>query len=273
MRRWLLCLLLSLASAMAAAIDTYTVAVVPQFAPVDIGQRWTPLLTRLEKETGLHFQLRIPERIPVFEKEFLAGIPDFAFLNPYHAVMAHKAHGYTPLVRGSERLTGILVADSQGPIHDLQDLQGKTLAFPAPNAFGASLYLRALLAGKEKIAFTPVYVGTHQNVYRHVILGEAMAGGGVTATLEKETPALRGRLKTLYTTPGVAPHPLAAHPRVPKAHRDKVAQALLRLARDVEGRALLERVDLEGVQAADYARDYQPLEQLKLERYLALDRK
>ncbi|MBI5329114.1 MAG: phosphate/phosphite/phosphonate ABC transporter substrate-binding protein [Betaproteobacteria bacterium] len=268
-----LILLLCLLPALAAAVETYTLAVVPQFSPVDIGQRWTPLLTRLEKETGLRFQLRIPERIPVFEKEFLAGIPDFVFLNPYHAVMARKAHGYIPLIRANERLTGILVTDSQGPIRNLQDLQGKTVAFPSPNAFGASLYMRALLAEKEKIHFNPVYVGTHQNVYRHILMGEAMAGGGVNATLETEPSALRSRIKVLYATPGVAPHPLAAHPRVPKADRDKVVQALLRMNQEASGRTLLERAELEGIQLADYVRDYQSLELLKLERYMALDRK
>ncbi len=272
MRRLLfLCWLL--VSGGAAAVDTYTLAVVPQFSPVDIGQRWTPLLTRLEKETGLRFQLRIPEKIPAFEREFLAGIPDFAFMNPYHAVMARKAQGYIPLVRGREALSGILLVDGQGPIHSLQDLQGKTLAFPAPNAFGASLYMRALLEEKEKIRFNAIYVGTHQNVYRHVLLGEAMAGGGVNATLDKESPALRGRLKTLYTTPGVAPHPLAVHPRVPRPDRDKVFQALLRMARDSEGMRLLSRAELNDPLAADFARDYQPLEQLKLDRYVVLDRK
>lgn len=273
MGRLILLIWMACWSALAAAMDTYTLAVVPQFSPVDIGQRWTPLIARLEKDTGLRFQLRIPERIPAFEKEFLAGIPDFAFMNPYHAVMARKAQGYIPLVRGKELLSGILVADSQGPIRQLQDLHAKTLAFPAPNAFGASLYMRALLTEKEKIPFTPAYVGTHQNVYRHVVMGEAMAGGGVNATLEREPPALRTRLKVIYTTPGVAPHPLVAHPRIPKADRDKVTQALLRLAQDREGAKLLTPTELEAPQAADYARDYQPLELLRLERYVALDKK
>jgi phosphonate transport system substrate-binding protein len=116
-------------------------------------------------------------------------------------------------------------------------------------------------------------VGTHQNVYRHVMMGEAMAGGGVNATLEREPAALRARLKVIHTTPGVAPHPLTAHPRVPKADRDKVVQALLRLARDPEGAKLLAPTELEDLQAADYVRDYQPLELLRLERYVALDRK
>jgi phosphonate transport system substrate-binding protein len=248
--------------------QTFTLSVVPQFTPVDIGLRWAPLLHRLEAETGYGFQLRLVDKIPKFESDFQAGTPDLVYLNPYHMVMATKAQGYAPLVRGGDPLHGILVVDKTGPIKHLSDLNGKSLAFPAPNAFGASLYLRALLIEKEGVHFTPDYVGTHQNVYRHVLMGEAAAGGGVNATLEKEPAALQNRLQTLYTTPGVAAHPLAAHPRVPPAVREKIIAALLKLDRDPAGRKLLADVELDKIVVADYARDYQPLEKLKLERYV-----
>ena len=251
----------------ASAEPVYSLSVVPQFTPVDIGLRWSPLLAYLKKETGINLQLRVMERIPKFEADFLAGIPDFVFLNPYHQVMAMKAHGYEPLARGGDMLNGILVVDLEGPIKRLADLNGKTLAFPSPNAFGASLYMRALLAEKEGISITPTYVGTHQNVYRHVLLGEAAAGGGVTATLDKEAAAMRARLAVLYTTPGVASHPLAAHPRVPEAVRAKLLAALLKLDRDPAGRKLLAMVELDRIHIADYARDYAPLEKLKLDAY------
>lgn len=250
----------------------YTLSVVPQFTPVDIGLRWSPLLAYLEKEAGISLQLRVMDRIPRFESDFLAGLPDFVFLNPWHAVMAMKAHGYVPLVRGGDLLNGILVVDRNGPIKSLADLNGKTLAFPAPNAFGASLYMRALLAEKEKINFRTTYVGTHQNVYRHVLLGEAAAGGGGGATLDKEPAGMRSRLAVLYTTPGVASHPLAAHPRVPAEIRARLAAALRKLDSEPAGRKLLAAVELDHTQDADYARDYAPLEKLKLDQYAQIEK-
>ncbi len=117
--------------------QVYTLSVVPQFTPVDIGLRWSPLLAYLEKEAGISLPLQVVDRIPKFESDFLAGVPDFVFLNPWHEVMARKAQGYIPLIRSGEPLDGILVIDRNGPIKRLSDLNGKTLAFPAPNAFGA----------------------------------------------------------------------------------------------------------------------------------------
>ncbi len=257
----------------AAGQTYYSIAIVPQFTPVDIGIRWTPLLKRLERDAGLKFQLRLFEKTPAFEEDFLRGGPDFIYLNPYHMVMAAKAQGYIPLVRGAESVSGILVVDRMGPVKSLADLNGAQLAFPSPNAFGASLYMRALLAEKEKIRFTPVYVGTHQNVYRHVLLGEEAGGGGVSATLAHEPDPVRERLRVLYRTPGAPSHPLAAHPRVPRAVRERLVQALLALSRDPEGAKLLDDVELAKAQEADFARDYLPLEKLRLDRYLVVDKK
>ena len=255
------------------AEQIYSLAVVPQFSPVDIGIRWTPLLKRLEQETGFKFQLRMFEKTPAFEADFLRGGPDFIYLNPYHMLMAEKAQGYLPLVRGAEALSGILVVDQKGPFKSLDELDGAKLAFPSPNAFGASLYMRALLSEKEKLRFTPVYVGTHQNVYRHVLLGEEAGGGGVSATLDREPASVKERLRVLFQTPGTPSHPLAAHPRVPRAVREQLTRVLIGLSRDPAGVKLLEDVELGGAREADFARDYQPLEKLKLDRYLVVDKK
>lgn len=257
----------------AGAGQVYTMTVVPQFTPVDIGIRWTPLLKRLEADTGYAFQLRLQEKMPVFESDFLRGDPDFIFLNPYHMVMAARAQGYVPLVRSADHLHGILVVDKIGPIKTLADINGKKLAFPSPNAYGASLYMRAYLSEKEKISFTPVYVGTHQNVYRHVLLGDEAAGGGIMATLEREPASVRARLNILFETPETPSHPVAAHPRVPHEVKNKVAQALIAMNQDPAGRKLLDDVELGGAMGANYVRDYQPLEKLKLDRYLVVDKK
>ena len=268
-----LSLLALLAMPIANATTAYNIAIVPQFTTVDIGMGWAPLLDRLHRETGVILQIRAAANIPEFEAEFLAGIPDLVFLNPYHMVMAAKAQGYRPLLRSSQPLEGILVASRSGTIKRLADLNGATLAFPAPNSFGASLYLRALLSEKEKISVTPVYVGTHQNVYRHVLLGDAQAGGGVQATLEREPAGVKRQLNELYRTPGSASHPLAAHPRVPKEVSDKIIRVLRRMALDPEGKKLLHRVGLSDAIPADYARDYAPLEKLKLDRHVVVEQK
>jgi len=245
----------------------YTVAVVPQLASIQIYRNWTPLLTKLEQVTGYRFKLLAYNEFSRFELALNQGVPDLVYLNPYHMVIAKQKNQYRPLVRDSSPLTGILVVRQDSPIKKLTDLDGKNIAFPSPNALGASLYMRALLAEKIKIKATPVYVGSHQNVYRHVLIGEVMAGGGVNSTLEKETEAVRSQLNILFTTPDIPPHPLAAHPRVPIDVSKKIIAALLAMHNEPESSKLLTAVQMPQPIEADYKRDYASLAQLKLERY------
>jgi phosphonate transport system substrate-binding protein len=250
-----------------ASDKTYTVAVVPQFSSNKIYADWTPLLAKLEVVTGLHFQLIVYNDFSRFEKEFESGIPDLIFFNPYHMTVAKKMQGYRPLLRDAENLSGILVVQKDSPISQLADLNGKTIAFPSPNALGASLYMRALLAEKFHLKINPVYVNGHQNVYRHVIHGEASAGGGVARTLASEDASVQNQLKIIFSTPEIASHPLAAHPRIPIETSKKIVRAMLALAKDPVTSKLLTAVQLPQPIEADYKRDYAGLAKLKLDRY------
>ncbi|HEX5357332.1 MAG TPA: phosphate/phosphite/phosphonate ABC transporter substrate-binding protein [Aquabacterium sp.] len=251
-----------------AARPVYSVAVVPQFQAVEISRVWVPILERVGQEAGVTLTLKVAKDIPAFEDEVMTGKPDFAYMNPYHQVMAYKAQGYVPLVRDSKLLTGLLVVRQDDPIKSVKELEGKTLAFPAPNAFGASLMIRAQLAELDKVNITPMYAKTHTNAYRQTIVGKTAASGGLRATLDKEPPEVRAMLRVLMETPGAAPHPMSAHPRVPVKVQQAVKAAMLKLASDPEMSAVFKDVPMSNPVAADHVRDYQVLEKYRLERYL-----
>ena len=250
------------------ARPAYTVAVVPQFQAVEIQRVWAPILAKAGGIAGVTLTLQPAKDIPTFEDEVMAGRPDFAYMNPYHAVMAKKAAGYAPLVRDSKLLTGILVVRQDDPIQSVRQLEGKAVAFPAPNAFGASLLIRAQLAEVDKVHIQPMYAKTHTNAYRQTILGMTAASGGVRATLEKESDEVRATLRVLTETPGAPPHPLCVHPRVPVTVQRAVTAALLQLAGDASLQPLFKDIPMSQPVKADYRRDYQPLEKLQLERYV-----
>ncbi len=246
----------------------YTLAVVPQASPADTHRRWAPFAEQLHRATGQHLQLRVYHTFDEFETDLINGRVDFAYMNPYHFLMARKAQGYLPLVRdGSRLLSGQLLVRRDSPVQSIKDLDGKVIAFPDPNAFAASLYMRALLQEKAKIRFTPNFYGTHGNVYRHVILGDVAAGAGVNVTFARERAEIRDELRVLYETPGTAPHPLCAHPRIPADQREAVTRAVLELGKNENGRILLRRIDILQPVRATYARDYQPLEKLNLKKF------
>ena len=249
------------------ATHIYRFEVVPQFTSAKLYSAWSPLLQRIGQETGLCFTLGVAPSIPAFEQRLLAGEPEFVYLNPYHAVLGYQKRKYQPLLADERLLTGILVVRTDSPLQTLADLEGKSVVFPAPNSFAASLLMRAELA-KRKIDIHPVFVKTHSNVYRAVIGQDAVAGGGVNSTLAGELPEIRQQLRVLYETPGYTAHPIATHPSVPAAVREKFSQAFLQLGRDEAGRKLLEGVDIPTPQAVTYAKNYKVLESLQLDKFL-----
>lgn len=268
-RRALLAAALALpAGRVLAQATSWSLAVVPQFPPAKLQRDWTPVIERIERETGVRLQLKLQPSIPRFETELLGGGADFAYLNPYHQLMAQQRLGFIPLVRDSHLLSGILVVRRDDPITDVRALEGRDIAFPAPNAFGASLWMRALLAERERVTIRPVYVQSHGNVYRQVAAGRMVAGGGITQTLAQERDEVRQALRVLMETPGAAPHPISAHPRVPAKVRQAVAQCLLGMARDQPGRELLDDIQLPDPVVADHQRDYAPLAGFHLERFI-----
>lgn len=267
-----LCLLATsaCASASASASETkayYTIGVVPQFEARKLHAIWRPVLNYIEQQSGYKIELRGSPSIPEFEREFMAGKFDFAYMNPYHLVIANDQAGYIPLVRDHGRqLYGVLVVNKDSQITSPADLAGKKLAFPAPNALGASLQMRQELTDKFNINFDPYYVKTHDSVYLNVLLGKAAAGGGVQKTLKRQKPQYRNALKVIHSTTKVTPHPLAVLPSVPETVRQAVLDALLKYGQTAEGKKQLALIPIKKIGKASME-DYMPLKALGLERF------
>jgi len=254
------------ATAFASEPTEYRFSRAPQQSARATVEAWAPLLKRISVDSGVALKLIVYDNREKFEADFLDGVPDFTFGNPLYAVMGRKRSGYVPILRDDARkLTGIIVVRADSAIKNVQDLAGKAIGFPGPNAMAASLYPRALLSNEFGLTYRSVYLGVHENVYRSVFLGQVDAGGGVASTLDKEPADLRNQLRVLYETPGIVSHPLLVHPRVPKDVQKKVADAFLALANDAIGQELLAAVSFTKPVLADYKRDYAEIERLHLE--------
>lgn len=250
-----------------AAEQILRFGVVPQFDARQIRKVWQPVLASIEKQSGIRLEMVGSPSIPAFEKQFQSGEFDLAYMNPYHSLKAHEAHGYVPLVRDAGRtLFGIIVVRKDSSIRSIQDLEGESVAFPAPNALGAALLPRTVLNETYKINIHPEYVRSHGSVYLNVVTGQVAAGGGVQKTLQKQPEVIRDALKIIYKTPQVAPHPVVIHPRVEGSTRDKILKAFLQLGSTSEGRELLAGIPVKQIGQATLE-DYEPLKQMGLDKY------
>ena len=271
MKRIVLLLLIIQFSVVANAETEYVIGRAPQLSAVAVSEVWTPFIEYLNKHTKYRFKLKVYQERREFEQDVVSGNLDFYYGNPGYLVVGKKLHGYDGLIRSNKKqLKGIVVARKDSDISQISQLHSKEIVFPGKNAFAASLYIRSLLREKMKLPFQAKYVSGHDNVYRAIALGRYPAGGGVVRTLDREPEALRNKLKIIYETPGMAPHPIALHPRVPLAVKKAFIDTVLEMQNSLEGKALLKKIKLQKPVKVDYKRDYLPIEALALKMYAEL---
>jgi phosphonate transport system substrate-binding protein len=248
----------------------YTFGAVPQFEQRKLHAIWKPIVDELALRTGLQFNLVSTLTVQEFHSAYTRGQFDFVYVNPYNIARLHGTQAYVPLVADKKPVRGIVVIRKDGEVKTVADLNGKTVAFPSPNAMGASLLVRSDFEQIHHIQVTPLYVKTHSSVYLHVAKGLAAAGGGVEKTLQEQAEAIRAELQVIYTTRSCPSHPVAAHPRVPPEIQERVRQALLAMGGTREGTEMLAKVPITELVPVTYD-DYTVLQSWGLEKYWPAD--
>ncbi len=249
-RVFLLTLLLVASGPALCSEKTYSFGVVPQQAASKLARLWAPILDHLGRETGMKIQFATAPNIPAFEQRLAAETYDFAYMNPYHFTVFNLEPGYQALVRARDRrIKGILVVRKDSPIQSIEELDNKTLAFPAPAAFAASILPRAELAARG-YSIEPKYVSSHDSVYRAVAKGLYPAGGGIMRTFRSVDAEVSDQLRILWTTEGYTPHAIAASAAIPAEVGARLQAALVGMEQSEEGRRLLEGLKIDGFVAA-----------------------
>jgi phosphonate transport system substrate-binding protein len=236
-----------------AESQALTFGIVPQQSASKLASTWGPVLAEISAKAGVKIEFRTAPDIPTFEQRLAAGEYDFAYMNPYHYTIFHERPGYRAVAREENRkIQGIIVVRADSPIQSIEQLQGQTLAFPAPAAFAASVLPRAALRQKN-IAFQTKYVSSHDSVYFSVADGLFPAGGGIMRTLETVSPDTQAALRVLWRTNSFTPHAIAAHPRVSEQMAKSVVGAMTALDQSEAGKALLAAIGFTGVEGATNA--------------------
>ncbi len=242
----------------------YILALAPQNRPTLLLRAWKPVIDTFNRQTNSNIQLKFFPSKAVFEKYLLSGEADFVFASAFYYILAKQKHGYTPLVRSNAKvLKGIIVAPKDSDI-EINDLDGRKVAFPSRNALAASLYIRSFLTS-QGVNVDPDYAGTHENSYYYVFRGLAKAGGGINRTFNQFK--YKDSLKVIYTTPGLPMHPLIAHPRVSDKVKEALISHFLTLNESDEGKDLLKEIKVAEPIQADHNRDYKVLNDLDIIRF------
>ena len=166
-----------------AAERSLILARAPQLSASVTSNIWGPFVKSLSESTNLNIKLKVYDERLDFENDIKLGKIDLYFGNPGYGVAGHLKHGYIPLIRSDRKLLeGIVVTKKDSDIQTIEQLNGKIIAFPDKSAFAASIIVRSRINSDFNIKFKTLYTGSHDNTYRAVLIGKALAGGGVKRT-------------------------------------------------------------------------------------------
>ncbi len=211
--------------------------VVPQQSPLKLLKVWIPIVEYLSKSTGEKIKFKTEKSIPKFEEILYSGGYDFAYMNPYHYVLAHNKQGYDAKIRANKNIKGILVMHKDSRTKDI-DFKNKKYVFPAPNAFAATLLTKYELIkyfGVDIKNFDNAkYVNSHDSVYRYISKGLGDIGGGIERTYNNlKNKNIKDKLEIIYTTKAYPSHPFAFSPSMDKELKNKLVHALLNMPKDL----------------------------------------
>lgn len=247
MRNLLIVLLLAVFPSQA---QTLVFGIVPQQSAKTLAQNWQPLMHYIAEQTGHTIRFATAKDIPTFEDRLAAREYDIAYMNPFHFVEFEQQAGYNALVRQQgAKITGLIVVKHDSDITSIEQLQGQTLAFPAPAAFAASIIPRAELA-KLGIAVQPQYVFSHDSVYLNVSKGFFVAGGGIMRTLQSWEQKNNDSLRVLWTSKAYTPHAIAVKNDLPVRVVTQLLQAFLSINNSDASTDILAPLRFAGFEAA-----------------------
>ena len=224
--------------------------VVPQQSASKLAQQWLPLLSKWGQLTGFDIKFATAPDIPTFEERLQAGEYDIAYMNPYHFILVNQNPGYTAIARAKDKkITGILVVRKDSDL-SLGDLHNKTIAFPAPRAFAASIITQSELK-QNAVDFSTKYVGSHDSVYLGVYKGLYVAGGGIKRTFDSLSPQIHKELTILYTTKKYTPHAIAISNRLDRSIEAALKSTIPTLNTDPKAMKSFTALSIKGLQPAE----------------------
>lgn len=227
--------------------------IVPQQNPTKLIQNWSPLMQRLSKDCACSVEFASAADPSTFAENLKTGMYEMAYMNPMHFVEVAIPAGYSALTRENGRkLKGILVVRKDSKIKEPAELTNQKVAFPDPTSFAASTLIQNIF-DQKKIKIEPVYVKSHESVYKNVIAGLMPAGGGVNRTFEALSDADRDQLRILSVSQEVTPHPITIHKRVDAKIKAAILKSLISLNDSEDGKKLLADLDLKPLVAAKNA--------------------
>ena len=248
--------------------DTISFGILPRDNPVTAYGRYQPLIDYLTQTTGQKFELHMEKSYPDVVDSLGRGRILFALLGPLTYLDAYKRFATPPIAktrtsRGETFFRSVIVTDASGSIREISQLVDKKFAFGPLWSTAGNLIPRYMLAWEgihlDKLEEYRNF-GYQDTVAKKIISKEFDAGAISLTTAERYLPY---GLRIIATSEPIPTGPVVVSPKAPYPLVQKVQEALLGMAEEVEGRKVLAKLDadLQGGFVAASDADYADIRQ------------
>ena len=202
-------------------------------------QYWNPILTYVSKKSGVPVELKLAKTTK--EGNAIAERLEYDFLYTNHFFTKERDRlGFKVIARpAGPGIRSQIVVPHDSPVQTLQDLQGKEIAFVTPDGFtGYWLPMDALL--KAKVDVKVVFTGNQEASSAQLKVNKVAAAGVNSTIMARYSRREAFDYRALWTSDIYQDLCIMANPNVPAAKVAAVRAAFVGMAKDPEGRKVLE---------------------------------
>jgi len=241
------------------AAKEYVFAIHPLNNPARLFEIYGPLIDYLNRNISVaKLRLEASRNYEEFEKKLYARQVDFALPNPYQTLNSLN-YGYHVIAKMGDdnKFTGVILVRRDSGIHNVTDLKGKKVAYPARTALAATMmpqYYFQTHGLDVNHDIENLYVGSQESSIMNVYLGTVAAGATWPLPWEafqKEHAEMARELELKWETAPMINNGVVVRDDVPVQLATQVAQLLNNLHTHAEGKAMLERMPLSRFELAD----------------------
>lgn len=234
-------LMLAIAPAMGAgaADRTYYFNVLNQRTIALTAEYWNPVITYVSRKSGVPLELKLAKNAQ--EGNAIAEKYDYDFLYTNHFFTPERDKlGFKVIARpAGNGIQAQIVVPIDSPVHALQDLEGKDVAFVNQDGFtGYWLPMDALLHAHVKVRV--IFAGNQEASSAQLKFGKVAAAGVNSEIMERYGRREAFPYRSLWSSGTYQDLCIMASPKVPAEAVAAVRAALVGMANDPEGRKILQ---------------------------------
>lgn len=217
----------------------YTFYVLHQRTISLTAQYWNPILTYVSAKSGVPLELKLAKNARDGNAIAEAGGYDFQYTNHFFTPERDRL-GWRVIARpAGPGIRSQIVVPVDSPIQSLQELHGKEVAFVTPDGFtGYWLPMDALL--RAKVDVKVVFTGNQEASSAQLRINKVAAAGVNSSVMARYGRRENFEYRALWTSDIYQDLCIMANPKVPREKVAAVRAALVSMAKDPEGRKVLQ---------------------------------